>query len=427
MFLRFILLKGIYLIGYSREALDVSASFDHKGYAVRISFSGGEVIELSDVPAHSKYFRKSDGLQFILDDKDTRRVPLVDLTKIDNYSTLLSLMRTVAERVFNVIRNFGIVPEIPENLPTKLEKGENLQAEVLGWFPEMSADGESWAPLAKSKGFDFLPLLITSNKFSRAARFLEDAELNLALWPDIIEALEDNKEPPPEMEFLTNAIGHLRQKNFRLAVVESIVCLEIVLTQFISNYLSISAKVKKENLQRFLSPELGLTARLSGLLNLTLHESYLKEIDLDRVLKVVEWRNKIIHKNGRLPSGIDRDTLQKNVSAVFSLINVLAERRDNIVASPKLNEIADILRQKAGVMQPSIWLKSRHQVRIDFDLFSKREGPDYREKLENLLKETIELLKKRDPRFDPIQHLTICFKHIPDGSQIWYQYGKLRL
>ncbi|MBM4351722.1 MAG: hypothetical protein FJ106_17740 [Deltaproteobacteria bacterium] len=279
MFLSFTLLKGIYLIGYSPEALDISACFNHKGYAVRISFSGGEPTEIPDVPTYSKYFRKSDGLQFVLDDKDTTRVPLVDLTKIDNYPTLLSLMRTVAGRIFNVIRNFGIVPEIPENLPTKLEKGGDLEAEVLGWFPEMSADGVSWTPLPKSKGFGFLSLFLTS-KFSRAARFLEDAELNIALWPDIVEALEDNKEPPPEMEFLTNAIGHLRQKNFRLAVVESIVCLEIVLTQFISNYLYISAKVKKENLQRFLSPELGLTARLSGLLNLTLHKSYFKEIGL---------------------------------------------------------------------------------------------------------------------------------------------------
>lgn len=426
MFLRFTLLKGIYLIGHSPEALDVSASFNHKGYGVRISFPGGEVTELPEAPVHSKFFRKPDGLQFVLDDKDTRGVLLVDLIKIDNYSALLLLMRTVASRVFNVIRNFGLVPEIPENLPAKLEKGGNLEAEVLDWIPEESTDGESWTPIPKSKGFDFLLLFVTS-RFSRAARFSEHTELNVALWPDIVEALEDNKEPPPEMEFFTNAIGHFRQKNFRLAVVESIVCLEVVFTQFISNYLSISAKVKKENLQRFLSPELGLTARLSGLLNLTLHESYLKEIDLDRVLKVVEWRNKIIHKTGRLPSGIDEDTLQKNISAVFFLINLLAERRDNIIASPELNEIADVLRQKADVMWPSIWLESRHQVRIDFDLFSKKEAPDYRQKLENLVRQTIELLRKRDPRFDPIKHLTICFKHIPDGSQIWYQYGRLRL
>jgi hypothetical protein len=426
MFLRFTLLKGIYLIGYSPEALDVSASFGHKDYAIRITFPGGEVTELPEAPFDSKYFRKPDGLEFVLDDKDTRGVPLVDLIKIDNYSALLLLMRAIASRVFNVIRNFGIVPGIPEVLPIKLEKGENLEAEVLNWIPEISTDGESWTPLPRSKGFDLLLLFVTS-KFSRAARFSEDTELNVALWADIVEALEDNKGPPPEMEFFANAMGHFRKKNFRLAVVESIVCLEIVFTQFISNYLSISVKVKKENLQRFLSPELGLTARLSGLLHLTLHESYLKEIDFDRVLKVVEWRNKIIHKTGRLPSGIDEDTLQKNTSAVFSLINLLAERRDNVIASSELNEIKDVLRRKADMMWPGIWLKSRHQVRIDFDLFSKKESLDYREKLENLVKETIELLKKRDPRFDPIKHLTICFKHIPDGSQIWYQYGRLRL
>jgi len=50
MFLRFTLLKGIYLIGYSPEALDVSASFGHKDYAIRITFPGGEVTELPEAP-----------------------------------------------------------------------------------------------------------------------------------------------------------------------------------------------------------------------------------------------------------------------------------------------------------------------------------------------------------------------------------------
>jgi hypothetical protein len=145
------------------------------------------------------------------------------------------------------------VPEIPEGLPQRLEKWEDAEAELQNWFPEISTDGECWTNLPRSKGFGFLQLFLAS-KFSRSARILEDAKLNVALWPDIVETLEDKKEPPPELEFLTNAIGHLRERNFRLAVVESIVCLEIVFTQFISNYLSISVKVKKKNLQRFLSP-----------------------------------------------------------------------------------------------------------------------------------------------------------------------------
>ena len=79
MFLRFTLLKGIYLIGYSPEALDISASFRHKGYAARILFPGGKTTELPEAPVNSKFFREPDGLQFVLDDKDTKGVPLAEL------------------------------------------------------------------------------------------------------------------------------------------------------------------------------------------------------------------------------------------------------------------------------------------------------------------------------------------------------------
>ena len=426
MFLRFITLKGIFLVGHSREAIsDISVNFDHQGYKVQISFVGGEVHEEQSLPRHSRCFRVPEGLQFMLNDEGNRAVTIADLLQVEKRSNLLLLIREIASRVFSAIRNFAIVPELPESLPRGVTEGENVEAELLVWSPETSNDGNSWTPLDLPKNFLLLALLLTDISTS-VTRCREHTTLRVELWDNVVEALEDNKQPPPELEFYTNAMGHLRQHNFRLAVVESVICLEIVLAQFLKEHLTISAGVDKKKIGDFLIPEFGLTSRLSGLLNLTLHESYLQNIDLDKVLKVVKWRNGVIHKTGRLPSNIPEDILERGISAVLSLSRLLAERRDNVIATPELRKIKEALKQKTKMGWPQIWLESGHRVRIDLELFSRSDSINYREQLDTLVEESSEKLKARDPRFDPGKHLTIYIKSIFDGSTVWFRNGSLQ-
>src|SRR5690349_11986639 len=84
----------------------------------------------------------------------------------------------------------------------------------------------------------------------------------------------NGKETAPEDEFLTNTRWHIRNGNLRLALVDSVIGLEIVLARFLDSYLRVIKSVPDSRIRKFIKPDLGITARLAAILDLTLHESY---------------------------------------------------------------------------------------------------------------------------------------------------------
>lgn len=380
--------------------------------------------------------RRAHGLQMVLSDpKDRMEVQsLATLLAPDRRSHLLKFIRRLGGRACRAIRNFAVVPELPERLRENITDKKEIDSHLQKWRPEFSEDGESWEDVLKQEESPFSGLLAEIMAgavlpLPRDEEFPETAELKVVFWEDVAEALEENKEPAPESEFITNAIGHIRRGNFRLAVVESIISLEIVLTQFLKVHLRVSAKVPDKRIDRFLTPEIGLTARLAALLNLTLHESYLEDIDLDKVLKVVGWRNDVVHKTGKLPDARE-EVLTDHIWAVVELVRLLAERRDNIAASPELKRITDTLRKKyeGEISYALIWLKPSHRVRMDIVMYSGGSNePDFRARVEKLVADSAKLLRERDSRFDEHKHLTIHFRTFTENTLGWFHYGRLDL
>ena len=137
---------------------------------------------------------------------------------------------------------------------------------------------------------DFIPFLSTENI----------GELDYNNWPTIVEAIQDNLESPPEQEFITNALEHLKVRNYRLALIESIICLEIVLTQYLKAFFSINKQIPEKRINNFLNPNLGLNARISVLLNLCLDERDIESVNFTNILRAINRRNHIIHKTGNL-------------------------------------------------------------------------------------------------------------------------------
>jgi hypothetical protein len=138
-------------------------------------------------------------------------------------------------------------------------------------------------------------------------------------WAEIEKAIQDNKSPLPEQEFTVNASEHLYLRNFRLALVESVIGLEIVLSRHLRTYLHTQKKAPEARIGEFLTPNLTLNMRLSGLLVLTLPPDVFQQIDLDTIKKAVRWRNQVVHKTGQLPGGIPNAELRETISAVLEL------------------------------------------------------------------------------------------------------------
>jgi hypothetical protein len=234
-----------------------------------------------------------------------------------DYKRLATIMLTIVNRCFRAIRHAGMVYNVNE-----IPEIEDQEAEpLLGlWGTKVSVDGLSWTLLSQQWGAPSLRPIINF-----WAVKINPGRLNFDRWAEIEEAIRDDLPVLPEQEFTLNAIEHLHVRNFRLALVESIIGLEIVLSRYLSAYLRLHKKVPQSRIKGFLSPQLTLNSRLSVLLDLTLPQDVLQQINLGHVRKAVGWRNKVIHDTGQLPRGIPHAELTEAIAAVLDLIHLLAE------------------------------------------------------------------------------------------------------
>jgi hypothetical protein len=182
------------------------------------------------------------------------------------------------------------------------------------------------------------------------------------LVAEIEEALQDKREAEPEDEFYVNALEHLRTDRFRLAVVEAVVCLEIVLARFLTVYLEQVKGMEHERATWIVAPEQGLTMRVGALLDLMLEKADLLTVDRKVVLKVVSWRNAIAHRTGRLPDNVSEDEVRQALSLVFKLISLLVRKRREIELQPKADAIAAELREAHALNSIVIAFGLRHFV-----------------------------------------------------------------
>ena len=116
--LRFVVPQSIFLKGFTRDKLDASASFKYKGYKVSLVLTGGEPKEATWEGAKIKWYRRSDGIQITLTDDESSAQSLTDLCSVEERNALHGLLLGVTIRALRVIRNVGIVPELPETLVT---------------------------------------------------------------------------------------------------------------------------------------------------------------------------------------------------------------------------------------------------------------------------------------------------------------------
>ena len=69
-----------------------------------------------------------------------------------------------------------------------------------------------------------------------------------------------------------------------MAVMESVIGLEIALARFLTNYLASVRGLEVAKVKSFVNPQLGLTDRVAVLLDLTMADRIKGRVDLDKVL-----------------------------------------------------------------------------------------------------------------------------------------------
>ena len=218
----------------------------------------------------------------------------------------------------------------------------------------------------------------------------------------------------------------LSVRNYRLALLEAIVCLEIVLSQFLENYLLINKGFSRNRVMKVLGKDVGLTPRVGLLLDLVLTQGELKSLGIGDVLKAINWRNTVVHKTGHLPPGLSDNEAQDCIFGVLHLADVLAGKRTQIVASPESKDVAQFIALAFKVPLPTISLIRHHRRVVQFQFFISDEFPS-EEKMKEIAEAVARRIQERDRRFKPEEHLHIRFSDFPQKTIAVWSRGMLEV
>jgi len=396
----------LFINGPSPDALVLAGEFKHNDVFVKYELLGDKPTHFQIPERKDAYYCTARMIYFQIDD-----TKIASIQKSE-YPQLLKLMVSVMNRILRGIRNAGIVPAANEINPL----GSEVEKLFMRWAVKVSEDGKVWTRLVKE---DLLQGLIST-------LFPDNiSELDSSLWTNIEESIQDDIMPPPEQEFFVNCIEYLHNRNYRMAVVESVTCLDIVTNQYLKSYLASFKKIPKNRTKLFLQPQLGLTARIAVLLNLCLHQEDIKKIEFSNVISAIEWRNNIIHKSGHLPENLSDKIIHICIKSVLSLTSLLARSRNQVESLPEMQEIGKKISDKTSAPLPNIWVRENHKIIMEFSFFIVLKEFPGLEKLELIVSEAKKLLSERDGRFRPEEHLYIRFFQFPGELRATWSKGKL--
>jgi len=355
---------------------------------------------------------------------DDNKKSLKTLTKDNNL--LLNLIISILNKVLKSLRIFGWAWYIHEYSP---KYGVDL-SQLIRLQVKVSEDGEKYNSLLKE-----FTKTTTFSSFQKYAKYNveEFSHLSFSKLSKIEEAIADKnidilkEEEPIETEFLVNSREYLENNNFRLAIIESVIALEIALTRYIRVYFEHIKKYSKKKIEKFLNANFGLSTRLYIIPTLTLSDNDYSRIELNLVLKGVGLRNKIIHREEDCLSGVSEDEIDKYVTEIIKLSRLLSLKVIQIKAKPEMRNIADNIRNKFRVNCDVKRLRNhRFNAEIYYTFSTDAAFFKKMNKFTTIINTLSELLIKYDNSFIPNKHLIVYFYDIYD-KKLWAYWSKEKI
>jgi hypothetical protein len=216
------------LVGGSPESLTVSLSFEAKSIRIRVQpKKAGETVPIPNATDDLRFLVEFSALDFVAE--PVNEAGKEHLDKLLVPSAGLELLRFVAKasnRVLRAARNQGGLAGVSEIGPVESDPEWQLR----DWRVEVSQDGVVWGPVVQ-------PPRELWEMFRGPRGNLAFPILLSGKWPLVEEAVLEDCAPPPELEFTVNAMEHLSYGNYRLALLEAIIGLELVLAEFLRKSL----------------------------------------------------------------------------------------------------------------------------------------------------------------------------------------------
>lgn len=363
------------------------------------------------------YFSLIEKITFEIADDNRNRLKIL----MEDKKLLLNLIITILNKVLRCLRIFGWSWHIHEH-SAKYE--EDVDFQLVRLKVQVSEDREKYNYL-----IDELKKLLAFGSLKSTGCIGQFSHLPFSKLSKIEEAIADKnldilrEEEPTETEFLVNSREHLDNGNFRMAIIESIIALEIALTRYIRVYFEYIKKFSKKHVDNFLNSNFDLSTRLYIIPSLTLNDSDYSRINYDLVLKGVSLRNKLIHREEDCLIGVPEDKIDKYVTEIIKLSRLLNLKVIQIKAKPEMRNIADKIRAKFRVNCDVTRLRNHRFNATIYYTFSI-DGAFFKEnKVIDIINTLSELLIKYDNSFVLNEHLIVRFYDIYD-IKLWAYWSK---
>lgn len=297
---------SIVIHGATEEELLHKTEFQYnKNINCEFSLKGKDPFYSPDIK-ETPYFMTVDHIQFHLVclNDDIRK-----LIKSADYRSIIDILGKITNKVLKSIRVMGMayyLHEVDYNF-------EKPQYYLYKWKVRYENRQEVWDDVLLIK--DPRDLFLFSRGENKQS-FVKGNKLKQ------IDTMVMGEESPPEREFIVNAMEYITTGNYRLAVIESIIGLEIALNGYLSTYFEKRHTYSKREVAEIIGPNLNLSIKVSALLNLALEKDVLKNVRINHVKKVIDWRNKIMHRTGHL-NDVSENTIIEYLESVLFLVNIL--------------------------------------------------------------------------------------------------------
>lgn len=387
---------------------NLNAVYRYKKHHCTVSFYGDAINEIDGDPR--MFSRSINKIIFLITDTDDY---LKQKVEAKLWIEVEERLRRVANRFVKALRNHGKVIFLHElTVPSSQYEAE---ARIRNWGVKAGDSVDDMTEILPKLGL-FGALL--SNSFPTQ----QFPSLNIYNWLDVLESLKSSDSPflPEENEFTVNALENLRLKNYRLAVMEMIIALEIVLDRYFQIYLRDYKGLSPERVKKFLSPQLGLTAKVSALLNITCEDYLIEDIDFDTTLKVIEWRNNIVHEIGNKLPADNPQRIEDALDKVKRLIHSIRFKIDHLRDCLEFKKIGSIISEKFQLPEPNIIRTMTYSVTVRFVLFQDMHSMLNDDKVVELVNDLRGLLNQYDCRFEDYIKLKTCFIEYPSGQYLIY-------
>ena len=238
---------------------------------------------------------------------------------------MLKLINLISNRCLLVFRNYGYLTKVKEFfLQLDSKDTEQLKSFFVMLDTKISKkNNNEYEKILEYWGFkiDFAEELTRSWLQKSYFNIFDEEYLDYNTWLEIKDALENNSEITEERYFSVNSLEHIYNNNIRLAVIETVISLEIAVNKYLKDYLKFK-NIPNDRIGNLINSKTGIHSMVSVLLDLSIEEEVMEAIKIDEVLKLITLRNKIIHENKQIPK---ESSEQKEIFSQIASTQVLCK------------------------------------------------------------------------------------------------------